>query len=123
MVDAESGDSTGPSTTVAKYTAFVIEDCECGVLTLASCRMTFNTVATGSPQVVMLEKIAIRDLQRHRILGEGTFGQVWLVSRKDESGMQVPYALKVQSKYELCKDGQAKSVVLEKNALAQLQSP
>lgn len=123
MVDAESGDSNGPSTTVTKYTALVVEDCVCGVLTLASCRMAFNTVAIGSRQGVMLQKIAIKDLQRHRILGAGTFGQVWLVSQKDDGGMQVPYALKVQSKYELCEDGQAEGVVNEKNALAQLQSP
>lgn len=54
---------------------------------------------------------------------KGTFGQVWLVSRETSHGTRKAYALKVQSKYELVKDGQAKAVVYEKNIMAKLQSP
>lgn len=55
-----------------------------------------------------------------RILGAGTFGQVWLVSRKSSLGEPKAYALKVQSKYELVEAGQARAVVYEKNIMAQL---
>ena len=54
----------------------------------------------------------------------GTFGQVWLVSRTSKStNKPTAYALKVQSKYELCQDGQAAAVVYEKNIMAKLQHP
>jgi serine/threonine protein kinase len=54
---------------------------------------------------------------------KGTFGQVWLVSRKTSDGDERVYALKIQSKYELVKSGQAKAVVHEKNIVAQLRHP
>jgi serine/threonine protein kinase len=53
----------------------------------------------------------------------GTFGQVWLVSRINSDGDQKVYALKIQSKYELCENGQARAVVHEKNIMAQLRHP
>jgi serine/threonine protein kinase len=53
----------------------------------------------------------------------GTFGQVWLVSRTNSDGAQKVYALKIQSKYELCENGQARAVVHEKNIMAQLRHP
>ena len=37
------------------------------------------------------------DLKRHTILGQGTFGQVWLVSHPDENNVDTPYALKILS--------------------------
>jgi serine/threonine protein kinase len=53
----------------------------------------------------------------------GTFGQVWLVSRTNSDGAQTVYAMKIQSKYELCENGQARAVVHEKNIMAQLRHP
>jgi serine/threonine protein kinase len=53
----------------------------------------------------------------------GTFGQVWLVSRETADVEQRAYALKIQSKYELCKSGQAKAVVREKNVMMRLHHP
>jgi hypothetical protein len=38
------------------------------------------------------------DLERHTILGEGNFGQVWLVSECLPDSSRRPYALKIQAK-------------------------
>lgn len=117
-----------PTTTVAGYTVEVVHDCVCGVLTLAVCRKMIDTTNMGKPHTSVIDSLVTRQvpmeqLKKHKILGAGTFGQVWLVSRSTTAGDQKAYALKVQSKYELVEAGQAKAVVYEKNIMAQLHSP
>lgn len=63
------------------------------------------------------------DLKKHTMLGAGTFGRVWLVSKEARDGSRRPYALKIQSKYVLVQNSQAKGVVQEKNIMARLQHP
>jgi serine/threonine protein kinase len=46
-----------------------------------------------------------------------------LVSRPCSDGAQKAYALKVQSKYDLCNNGQAKAVIQEKNIMERLHHP
>lgn len=107
------------------------EEVTAGVLTLKACRRLMDTRHIGDPlagTIVVVDSIvergiALKDLERHTILGAGTFGQVWLVSRKKSDGKRVAYALKIQSKYELVHDGQATAVVYEKNIMAQLHHP
>ena len=65
-------------------------------------------------------QIPFEELERHCILGAGTFGKVWLVSRK---GTNDAYALKVQVKRQLIEHHQAEGVLREKNIMAQLDSP
>ncbi len=75
----------------------------------------------------------INDFHRHRILGSGQFGQVWLVSEKDPSANQssststlttktatTQYALKVISKYDLILNDEVDTIVREKNIMHQL---
>ena len=111
-----------PSTTTAKYTMKCVGDVTCGVLTLADCRTVFDTTHFGkgkAKEEFPIDKdVQLKDLKRHRVLGTGTFGQVWLVSYQKH-----PYALKVQSKYELVQESQAKGVVNEKNIMAKMQHP
>lgn len=118
----------------AKYTATVGDaDVSCGVLTLTSCRRVFDTRYMGSGHAAnatfLLDSIVdkgllLRDLETHKMLGAGTFGQVWLVSRKrGNGGDRISYALKIQSKYELTRDGQAKAAVREKTIMTSLQHP
>ena len=115
----------------AVYTATVTEDCTCGILTLAEFRKIIDTHTMGEGgkerqiqhDSFRGQKITMRKLKRHTLLGAGTFGQVWLVSRKASDGTERAYALKVQSKYELAQDGQAKAVVDEKNIMSQLIHP
>lgn len=126
---------------LAKYTAKVIEDCVLGVLKIESCRRVFNTKEMmnnpclarnqllDSLMIRPTHQLTINDFDRHTILGAGTFGQVWLASRNDKTSSNDkskpmrPYAIKIQSKYELVKHGQAKSVVHEKKVMEELHHP
>lgn len=116
-----------PAKTVPASTAKLIVDSVLGVLTLDDCRKVLDTQFLGKSAVSVKDSLIDRavsekELKRHKILGAGTFGQVWLVSRTSH-GEKVPYALKIQSKYELIHDGQAKAVVQEKNIMATLRHP
>lgn len=116
----------------SSYTATVVETCECGVLRLHSCRRILDTYRMGKAQdirefdsLVVYDglQLTLEDFTMHRLIGAGTFGQVWLVSRENSSGKRRPYALKIQSKYELCKSSQARLIVREKNVMAQFHNP
>ena len=93
---------------VAKYTVQAIEDVEVGVLDLDAIRSV--VVARDKAG----DNIEMEDLVMVRILGAGTFGKVWLVSRK---GTNEAYALKVQVKKELIEYNQAEGVIREKNII------
>jgi len=130
LADVKSGkNGPGDSTKIkSEITLEVAEDAVCGVLTLASCRKVINTKYLGTPHKELVAEavksdIKYQDLKKHTILGAGTFGQVWLVSAEGSGGKREAYALKVQSKSELVKDGQAKAVVNEKNIMAKLSHP
>lgn len=120
------------ATVVPSYTVIVgKDDVTCGVLTVTACRKVLDTRRIGHADSVLsmmrdsiMEKgVTLNDLKRHTVLGAGTFGQVFLVSRKTSSGERMAYALKVQSKYELTRDGQAHAVVYEKNIMSKLHHP
>jgi hypothetical protein len=118
----------GSLQTISKYTATVTENCTCGMLTLAECGKIIDTndIGRGTSSrynSIVKTKVSLESLKRHTILGAGTFGQVWLVSSEGVDGKPVAHALKIQSKYELCQDGQAKAVVDEKNIMSQLHHP
>jgi tRNA A-37 threonylcarbamoyl transferase component Bud32 len=131
LADVKTGKNSprDPASIIAEYTATVTNDCICGVLLLSKCRLVMDTIYIGKPRKsIMLDSITaghikLSDLKRHRILGAGTFGQVWLVSRDRADGSQTPYALKIQSKFELCENGQAHAVMTEKENMAQLHHP
>ena len=49
---------------------------------------------------------------------------MWLVSRKSSgTTKEIPNALKVQSKFELVRDGQAQAVAYEKQVMTELRHP
>lgn len=100
----------------ADYTVTVTEDCTVGILTLEDSRPIVDI--TKQKQIAVAQK----DLKKHKILGAGTFGQVWLVSH-ESGGKRTAYALKIQSKYDLIKNNQAKGVVNEKDIMAKLNHP
>jgi len=118
----------------SKLTVTSLTDSICGMLKLIDCRAVFDTkkIGKGSKNSTFAERINLQlsDLRKHRILGEGTFGQVWLVTHdtkcEDNSENKkkkkkkltnldgiVPFALKIQSKLELVEQGQAKSAMKE----------
>lgn len=125
---AQKNGPRDPSTALAPYTVTVTEDCSVRVLSLKNCRKVLDTIQLGKPSRNVTDSLVERgvpleQLKRHAILGAGTFGQVWLVSRKASNGTQRPYGLKVQSKYELVKAGQARAIVYEKAIMSQLNHP
>lgn len=100
-LDSKTGknDPNAPSRLKGRYTVTATEGGTCGVLRLADCRLVFDTLLLGkSPREIDSKpKIPFEKLEKHTILGAGTFGQVWLMSYKDPStGQRTPYALKIQ---------------------------
>ena len=98
------------------------------VLTLEACRGLMDTTTFGTGKRVDFTSIVdsnipLDALRRHTILGQGTFGQVWLVSKMAPDGTNRPYALKIQSKYDLIVNEQALGVVNERNIMARLKHP
>ena len=110
--DTLSPDKKGLS--VAKYTATAESDCIVGIL-----RMDVFNFVLGKKETSKGE-ISLYDIQKHRVLGAGTFGQVWLVNKKGDNDA---YALKVQNKRHLIENGQAEGVIEEKNIMARLDHP
>lgn len=98
-----------------KYTATAETDCIVGVLTWDSFKFAFGPETPTGESAIPFE-----DLVKHKILGAGTFGKVWLVSQK---GTKDAYALKVQNKRQLIEFGQAEGVTREKNIMARLDHP
>ena len=135
--DSKDYPAGSPPSIIPSFTVTALQDSTVAVLTLSACRKVFDTRKIGSPAAgeilhsanstiydsIIDSGLKLEDLKRHTILGQGTFGQVWLVSRKTKDKKDVAYALKVQSKHELVRDGQAQAVVYEKNIMIQLRHP
>eukprot|EP00956_Cyclotella_meneghiniana_P038010 scaffold147680_cov79-Cyclotella_meneghiniana.AAC.2 len=68
--------------------------------------------------------VELSDIERHALLGTGSFGQVWLATIKDkmDSNRQT-VAFKVQAKCQILESGKAERMVAERNILASLKSP
>ena len=125
-IDKDKLHGKGEPVLTATYSAKALEDCTLGVLTVKDARTIIDTKVLGIAKETKApkSKIQVKDLEKHKILGAGTFGQVWLVSEKgkDKSKTEA-YALKIQSKYDLIQNNQAKGVVNEKNIMAKLNHP
>ena len=84
-----------------------------------------NRVITKTKLETKLTSYTIDDFDRHRVLGTGQFGQVWLVSEKNKSAATSAtnvstYALKMISKYDLIATDEVDMIVREKNVMYQL---
>jgi hypothetical protein len=117
----------------AGYTVTVAstEECSVGRLTLKECRKLVDTTQMGQGKQPLLsslknettDPIPMEQLHRHKMLGAGTFGQVWLVYKDNLNGSKTPFALKIQSKRELVEHHQAKGTAQERNVMSQLHHP
>lgn len=70
--------------------------------------------------------IQLRDLKKHKMLGKGAFGKVWLVTHETKVGSQsevTAYALKTITKFEVLQAKLETSVVREKELLCMLDHP
>ena len=113
------------------------------VLYLEECRKVLNTTLLGlgmnSSVNSIDESVRWADLRRHKLIGTGSFGQVWLVSTESQvfsEDMRLDgecatkerterrfFALKVQAKYPLIRSGNADRLISERNVMASLHSP
>jgi CRP-like cAMP-binding protein len=134
----------GVSHLVSTYTAKVMEDCVCGVLTLEDCRTTFDTSVLGDRifsegnaaletkraemRKAMQSNIKYEDLEKDHIIGEGQFGTVWLVradphKTQDKSKM-LEFALKIQFKEDpVRRSGAIEAIKREMTVIRQLNHP
>lgn len=94
IISSKGSRDSAPSHVKAKYTATAMEDSVCGVLTLQECVAVFGSESINT-NLDKAEYVALEDLTRHRILGEGHFGVVWLVTNRKSPKVD-PYALKIQ---------------------------
>lgn len=113
----------GDPTHIASFTAVCEENVAALVLTREDIESVIGDIerlGESRSFVKTRNEIRIRfeDLQKHRILGMGGFGVVWLVSHKNE---KTPYALKAISKRKLLEANQVQSVIREKELLRNLQ--
>mmetsp|Transcript_7032 Transcript_7032/g.9158 ORF Transcript_7032/g.9158 Transcript_7032/m.9158 type:complete len:803 (+) Transcript_7032:90-2498(+) len=132
LLDAQTGKNGPRDTTKVKapYTVKVTsEKVVVAVLFLKDCRKIFDTAYMGKglpnkeDSIRALSTVSVTDFTKHAILGAGTFGQVWLVSRKNSEGQTLVYALKIQAKYELIQNHQATGVVHERQIMTSLHHP
>jgi hypothetical protein len=129
MLEIDIGGLRKSTSCVANYSVNTFSDgLVAGVLSISECRKVFDTTRLSSgksvKQLSMVQtEIKLSQLKKHGILGAGTFGQVWLVTDSANTGPMQPYALKIQSKYELIQNHQAKGVIQEKNLLKEVRHP
>jgi hypothetical protein len=110
---------------IAEYTAKAVTRTVCGVLSLPDCPVLFD-----SRSIEMVSQrytpascdLSLDDLVRHRVLGEGQFGEVWLVSSKKE---EVPkgMALKIQVKDNKSRPAAVKAIWEEIKSMKKLEHP
>ena len=109
------------------------------VLLLEECRRVVNTTILGLGRNAAVntidDTVQWSSLKRHKLIGQGSFGQVWLASirKSTETGIDGEdttnrtkgraVALKVQAKYPLVQAGAAERLVAERNIMASLNSP
>jgi len=127
----KSGDQYGDQTiqkegpiTECSDTVVVDEVTEAYVLTKKDIERVIGDVKRLGKQGGFVSKkqnktITMKDLHKHRILGMGAFGLVWLVS----STKKAPYALKMLSKRELIDSHMVTGTIREKDILASLDHP
>lgn len=108
-------------------TACATTDTELGRLKTQDIEIVVRNMSRFDPNKVhmsMVKKrdIALKDLTKHRVLGQGGFGVVWLVSTKNEDKTQA-YALKIQMKKQLLDSTQIEGTIREIKIMSELDHP
>mmetsp|Transcript_18238 Transcript_18238/g.40523 ORF Transcript_18238/g.40523 Transcript_18238/m.40523 type:complete len:1091 (-) Transcript_18238:910-4182(-) len=118
-------ENKGGKTIKATKTIVATEPTVVGAITLATIESVIGSLdRLKSKSLDLRDKtIKMSDLKKHRILGVGTFGQVWLVSKKGSTSDDDVYALKIQQKRELINHQQVDGVMREKNIMATIDHP
>lgn len=112
-----------------------------GLLTLADCRSVFDTTTLGDGIYgsslshltdkrasirlsISARSVGLENLKRESILGEGQFGEVWLVKTEVFEDEEHEFALKIQAKDDpVRRDGAIDAIKREMNVIRQLNHP
>ncbi len=93
------------------------------VLYLEECAKIVNTTTLGlgtNSNINSIDSsVKWADLKRHKLIGRGSYGHVWICSATEKRY----FALKVQAKYPLWQRGHADRMIGERNVMAGLNSP
>uniref|UniRef100_A0A7S2VZA2 cGMP-dependent protein kinase n=1 Tax=Eucampia antarctica TaxID=49252 RepID=A0A7S2VZA2_9STRA len=131
---ATSGEYFGVDTILSsgeeKFNAIATKKSSFGVLTKNQITSVVKDVQRLAMQQTFRERmnscldtsIKFSDLKKHRLLGLGTFGKVWLMTNETLS-RKVPYALKIQKKQEIIDFKQVQGIMREKSVMAMLNHP
>uniref|UniRef100_A0A7S2YHN3 Protein kinase domain-containing protein n=1 Tax=Entomoneis paludosa TaxID=265537 RepID=A0A7S2YHN3_9STRA len=112
-------------------TAIAKEDCVLGMLSRRTIQEVIQHMSRLNTKPAKRILYPLDKLQRHRLLGEGSFGKVWLVhplehnlrSISNNSMLVEPFALKVQKKRALLDEKQVPAVTREIAVMAELNHP
>jgi len=110
---------------VSKETCIVEEDAICWRLKKTDIEAIIgDTKRLGKP-IPFIPKafdstLQIGDIRKHKMLGMGAFGKVWLATSRDT---KKPYAMKTITKRQLIDAGQVKGVLREKQIMGSLEHP
>eukprot|EP00814_Leptocylindrus_danicus_P010183 CAMPEP_0116016618 /NCGR_PEP_ID=MMETSP0321-20121206/7583_1 /TAXON_ID=163516 /ORGANISM="Leptocylindrus danicus var. danicus, Strain B650" /LENGTH=743 /DNA_ID=CAMNT_0003486701 /DNA_START=176 /DNA_END=2407 /DNA_ORIENTATION=- len=104
-------------------TVKILEDTTCGFLPTSSITRIVDLTSEGkeAPKKKMLQ-ISLGDLKLHKMLGEGSFGKVFLVTLRSGSD-KTPYALKMMNKKQLIQSRQVNNVKGEKGIMMSFDHP
>lgn len=117
----EESFASGNAEAVNEYTYKTLEPTVLEVLGLDAAKIVIKSVNSSMTGETLADtSIDLTRLKKHRILGAGTFGQVWLASDKKTSNC---YALKIQSKRTVVEHEQYDGVIREKNIMQQINHP
>jgi protein kinase A len=127
----ESGDYFGDKSIksepghISSHTAIFEDNTECYVLSRSDIESVIGDINRLGEYIPFTpskvnKTLRFEDIKRHRILGMGAFGKVWLTSTKKDN---TPYALKQLDKRELIKGNQVKSIHREKNIMYSIEHP
>ena len=142
----EEAKKNGEMTGISKYQLIADSKCIVGVLTIHDCldalsddnfkpagkkdenEKSKKKVSKKPPKSKQAKwpkcDIDLHDLERLVCLGQGNFGQVWLVEDKQKRRLgKKPCVIKIQAKQHLIETGQAKVCIDEKQLLQCVQHP
>lgn len=110
---------------VSNETCIVEEDTVCWRLKKTDIETVIGDVKRLGKPIPFTPKafdstLTIKDVKKHKMLGMGAFGKVWLATTR---GSKTPYALKMITKRQLIEAGQVKGVLREKQIMASLEHP
>lgn len=112
---------------ISSHDALFEENSTCWVLTRDDIESVIGNMKRLGESIpfqrsMVNRSLEFNDLEKHRMLGMGAFGKVWLTSHM-QGDKKVPFALKQLEKRELLKSKQIQGVTREKEIMYSIEHP